>query len=205
MVIKALTICFLFLPHVVSMSSSDDWVLKIQKNGINIYSRPSDVSKFNDLKIEMDLPGTVSQLSSILLDFEKYPEWAYGTKSAVLVKKINDNEAIYYSEVGAPWPASNRDFYAKVKVNLNADSGSLNVVSVGMKNYLPEKKNLVRIPMSHGTWNISTKSNKMMHLQYVLQLDPGGSIPGWILNMFATKGPMETFGNLKKKLEILSR
>jgi len=203
--VKALTICLLFLPHAVSLSSSSDWVLKIQKNGINIYSRPSDVSKFNDLKIEMDLPGTVSQLSSILMDFEKYPEWAYGTKSAVLIKKINDNEAIYYSEVGAPWPASNRDFYAKVKVYLNADSGSLNVVSTGMKNYLPEKKNLVRIPMSHGTWNISTKPNKIMHLQYILQLDPGGSTPGWILNMFATKGPMETFGNLKKKLEILSR
>jgi hypothetical protein len=44
-----------------------------------------------------------------------------------------------------------------------------------------------------------------MHLQYILQLDPGGSIPGWILNMFATKGPMETFEHLKKKLEILSR
>lgn len=187
------------------MSGSSDWVLKIQKNGINIYSRPSDISKFNDLKIEMDLPGTVSQLSSILMDFEKYPEWAYGTKSAVLVKKINDNEAIYYSEVGAPWPASNRDFYANVKVHLNADSGRLNVVSTGMKNYLPEKKNLVRIPMSHGTWNISTNPNKTMHLQYILQLDPGGSTPGWILNMFATKGPMETFGNLKRKLEVLSR
>jgi len=205
MVIKVLTICLLFVPHVVSMSGSSDWVLKTQKDGINIYSRPSDVSKFNDLKIEMDLPGTVSQLSSILVDFEKYPEWAYGTKSAVLVKKINDNESIYYSEVGAPWPASNRDFYANVKVHLNADSGSLNVVSTGMKNYLPEKKNLVRIPMSHGTWNISTKSNNIMHLQYILQLDPGGSIPGWILNIFATKGPMETFRNLKKKLEVLSR
>ena len=203
--IKALTIFLLFLPHVVSTSSSSDWVLKTQKDGINIYSRTSEVSKFNDLKIEMDLPGTVSQLSTILMDFEKYPEWAYGTKSAVLIKKINDNEAIYYSEVGAPWPASNRDFYANVKVYLNADSGRLNVVSTGMKNYLPEKKNLVRIPMSHGTWNISTKPNKIMHLQYILQLDPGGSTPGWIINMFATKGPMETFGKLKKKLEVLSR
>lgn len=202
---KALIICLLILPHAFSPSGGTDWVLKTQKDGINIYSRHSDISKFNDLMIEMDLPGTVSQLSNILMDFEKYPEWAYGTKSAVLVKRINDNEAIYYSEVGAPWPASNRDFYANVKVRLNADSGSLHVVSTGIKNYMPEKKNLVRIPMSNGTWNISTKSGKVMHLQYILQLDPGGSIPGWILNMFATKGPIETFENLKNRMESLNR
>jgi hypothetical protein len=202
---KALTICLLFLPHIFSMPGKTDWVFKTEKDGINIYSRHSDISKFNDLKIEMDLPGTVSLLSSILLDVGKYPEWAYGTKSAVLVKKINEHEVIYYSEVGAPWPASNRDFYANMRVHLNADSGSLSVVSTGMKDYQPEKKNLVRIPMSNGTWNISTKSNKVMHLQYILQLDPGGSIPGWILNTFATKGPMETFSNLKKRLELFSR
>jgi len=202
---KAMIICVCFLSGIVSLSDSSDWVFKKEKDGINIYSRHSNVSKFNDLRIEMDLPGTVTQLYSILRDVEKYPEWAYATKSAVLVKRINENEVIYYSEIGAPWPASDRDFYADLKVNLNVDSGTLNVVSVGMRDYQPEKKNLVRIPMSNGVWNISTKSNKLMHLQYTLQVDPGGSIPGWVLNIFATKGPMETFGNLKKRLEIMSR
>jgi hypothetical protein len=81
----------------------------------------------------------------------------------------------------------------------------LNVVSNGMKNYQPEKDKLVRVPMSKAVWNISTGSDKTMHLQYILQVDPGGSIPAWILNIFATKGPLETFKNLKEKMELLNK
>jgi hypothetical protein len=202
---KTLLIYLFFLPCIVPVSGTNDWMLKKEKDGITISSRHSDLSKFNDLKIEMDLPGTLSQLSSILLDVEKYPQWAYCTKSSVAIKKISENEIIYYSEIEAPWPASNRDFYADMKVTFSADSQSLNVVSNGMKNYQPQKENLVRVPMSKAVWNISTGSDKTMHLQYILQVDPGGSIPAWILNIFATKGPLETFKNLKEKMELLNK
>jgi len=173
--------------------------------GIRVYSRHSEISRFNDLKIEMDLPGTVSQLGDILIDVEKYPQWAYGTKTCVLVKKVNSREVIYYSEIEVPWPATNRDFYANFKLTYDSSGRSLNVVSVGLKNYQPNKKDLVRIPLSRGLWNISTISNKKIHLVYILQLDPGGSVPTWVLNLFATKGPLETFENLKRKMELLNR
>lgn len=203
--------CMISMPGVASgrglrsEPGKNDWVLKKEKDGITIYSRHSAISKFNDLRVEMDLPGTVSQLSSILFDVEKYPEWAYATRSCELIKKISAREIIYYSEISVPWPASNRDFYADFKVNLDVDSHTLNVTSAGLKDYRCERKSLVRIPMSRGIWNVSTVSNKVIHLQYILQLDPGGSIPAWILNIFATRGPMETFTNLKKKMELLNR
>lgn len=202
---KTLSICLLFLPCMVPVSGTSDWMLKKEKDGITISSRHSELSKFNDLKIEMDLPGTLPQLSSILLDVEKYPQWVYCAKSAVAIKKVSENEVIYYSEVEAPWPASNRDYYADMKVTFSADSQSLNVISTSLKNYQPEKERLVRVPMSKAVWNISTQPDKTLHLQYILQVDPGGSIPAWILNMFATKGPMETFMNLKEKMGLLNK
>jgi hypothetical protein len=200
---KVLPILLLLIPSMLSVSDKE-WTLKKEKDGIVIYSRPSNCSKFNDLRIEMDVHGDVSQLAAILLDVESYPQWAYATKSATAVKKLGANELIYYSEIEAPWPACNRDFYASLKVCFNTTTHSMNAVSTSMKDYQPEKKNLVRIPQSCATWNVTTLSDKMIHVQYTLQVDPGGSIPSWILNMFATKGPLETFGNLKKKIEALN-
>jgi hypothetical protein len=194
-----------FLLCVISWSDKNEWTLKKEKDGITIYSRHSEFSKFNDLRIEMDLPGTVAQLSVILMDVNRYSEWVYATKSSVLMKKISENEVIYHSEIGAPWPASNRDFYADVKALLNPVAQTLNVVSVGMKDYQPEQKDLVRVPMSKGLWNVTTESDKLIHLQYILQLDPGGSVPAWVLNAFATRAPIETFSNLKRKMEELNR
>ena len=202
---KALYICLLFLPTFIPGSDKNEWTLKKEKDGMNIYSRHSDFSKFNDIRVDMDLPGTVEQLASILLDVSKYSKWIYATKSSTVMKKVNESEVIYYSEIGTPWPAANRDFYADLKIILNPVTHSMNVVSVGMKDYQPEKKDLVRIPMSKSFWSITSGLDKTIHLQYILQVDPGGSVPAWILNTFATRGPLETFSNLKKKMEDLNK
>jgi hypothetical protein len=197
---KTVLFCLMFLSFGLSLSAQEKWVFKKEKDGIKIYSRVSHNSRFDDLKIEIDLTGTIAQLAGILLDVEKYTQWAYGTKISRIIKRISNTELIYYSEIGVPWPASNRDFYANFKVMVDSGSHSMKVISSGMKNYQPEKNNLVRIPMSKGIWYANTISDKKIHLQYILELDPGGTVPGWVLNIFATKGPMQTFENLKKRM-----
>src|SRR5260370_1870232 len=148
----------------------------------------------------MELSGNITPPHFHTLDVEKYPQWAYSTKSSILIRKIDNNELIYHSEINAPWPLSNRDFYADIKLSCDSSKHSWCLVSSGLKDFLPEKKGLVRIPRSKAVWNISTISDKVVHLQYILQVDPGGCLPSWVANMFATKGPMETFASLRKKM-----
>jgi hypothetical protein len=201
---RAFFICLLYLPTFVPASDKNDWTLKREKDGIDIYSRPSSCSKVNDIRVDMDLTGTVEQLAAILRDINGYSGWVYSTRTATMIKKVSENEVIYYAEVGTPWPAANRDYYADLKITLNPANHSMNVVSVGMKDYQPEKKDFVRVPMSRGAWTVTTQSARKIHLQYILQIDPGGSIPAWILNSFVAKAPLETFSNLKKKMEDLN-
>src|ERR1700722_10370646 len=194
---KALFICLVSVSSFLPASDRNQWTLRREKDGIDVYSRPSDYSKFNDIRVDMDLPGTIEQLATILRDVNGYTDWVYATRTATMIRKVNDNEFIYYAEVGTPWPAANRDYYADMKIAFNATNHSMNVVSVGMKDYQPEKKDLVRIPMSRGFWTVTTQSDSKIHLQYILQVDPGGAVPAWILNSFATKAPIETFTALK--------
>jgi hypothetical protein len=202
---KALYICLLILPTVLAASDKSVWTLKREKDGINIYSRPSDYSKFNDIRVDMDLPGTIEQLAAILRDVGNYTGWVYATRTSQMIKKVTENEFIYYAEVGTPWPAANRDYYADMKISFNQPNHSMSVVSVGLKDYQPEKEGLVRVPMSKGFWTVTTQSEKKIHLQYILEIDPGGAIPAWILNSFAAKAPIETFSSLKKRMCDLNR
>jgi hypothetical protein len=202
---KALYLCLLSLPSFLPASDRNQWTLRREKDGINVYSRPSDYSKFNDIRVDMDLPGTIEQLATILRDVDGYTDWVYSTRSSQLIRKVSDEEFIYYAEVGTPWPAANRDYYADMKISFNPANHSMNVISVGMKDYQPEKKDFVRIPMSRGFWTVTTQSDKSIHLQYIVEVDPGGAVPAWILNSFATKAPIETFSALKKKMTELNR
>ncbi|HLK30448.1 MAG TPA: START domain-containing protein [Puia sp.] len=200
---KALMLLFLLLPYSSRMPGS--WLLVKEQDGIKMYNRPSEHSKFNDIKIETEFAGTLQQLANILADVEKYTDWAYGTKTSTMIKKTSAYDFIYYSEIDVPWPANNRDFYAHCKIMLDSATQSLKVVSASIKNYMPEKKNIVRLPLSSGTWNVTALPNKKIHLEYILELDPGGNVPAWLLNLFSSKGPMETFENLKRKMKTLNR
>jgi START domain len=187
-----------------TLSAQNNWVLKKEKEGIKISTKQSNRSKFNDIRVEMNLPGNIYQLAAILMDVTHYSQWSYATKKSIFVKRITANKLVYYSEFSAPWPATNRDLYAVMEVNIDSILHLLKVISVGDKNYLPAKNELVRIPYSKGLWDISTVSLKIIHLTYVLELDPGGTVPAWILNLFSTKAPFETFKNLKNKMALLN-
>ena len=201
--IKLFISLLLLLPFAYSYGQGA-WVLSKQENGIKIYSRHSEHSKFDDIKVETDFTGNVSQMASILTDVEKYPQWAYATKTCKLVKKTNNNDFIYYSEIDVPWPSTDRDLYAHCKITLNRDTHSFKLIAEAIKDYAPEKKDIIRIGLSKGIWNVTTVSNKMIHVEYTLELDPGGTVPAWLLNLFSTKGPMETFASLKKKMTSLN-
>jgi hypothetical protein len=202
---KAIIFLFFLLSFAHNINPPGKWELMKEQNGIKMYSRSSEHSKFNDIKVEAEFPGTIQQIAAILLDVEKYTEWAYATKSSVLIKKISNTELIYYSEIDVPWPANDRDFYAHCKVTFDSSLHSMKLVSASIKNYQPEKKNVVRLAYSKGIWNVTAEGNKKIRIEYLLELDPGGNVPAWLLNLFSTKGPMETFLKLKQKMEQLNK
>lgn len=195
---------FIFLFLRSSVKGQYNWVLKKDKEGIKVSSRHSDRSKFNDIKVEMDLPGNIYQLLNILLDVNKYSQWSYSVSKSELVKKLSPLKLVYHLEVTAPWPVTDRDLYATFEVKIDTFTRSIKILADGDSSYRPVNKNFVRIPHSKGIWDIQTVSNKMVHIVYILEIDPGGSVPAWIMNMFGTKAPFITFQNLKHKMVLLN-
>ncbi len=196
---------FFFLAFLPSSNTPGTWLFVKEQDGIKMYNRTSQHSSFNDIKIETDFVGTLQQIANILADVEKYTGWAYSTKQSVMIKKISTYDFIYYSLIDVPWPATDRDFYAHCKMTFDSASHTLRVTSASIKNFLPEKKNIVRIPLSNGSWTITAFPNKRLHVEYILELDPGGNVPTWLINLFSTKGPLETFENLKQKMKLLNK
>jgi hypothetical protein len=187
-----------------SLYGQANWTVEKEKDGIKISSRPASSSQFNDIHVETDLPGNIEQLKGILLDVNHYTDWSYATKKSSLIKKIGDGKLIYFSEFEVPWPATNRYFYADIDLKLDSTAGTLNVIAVNLPNYLPVYKDLVEVVFTKGIWKVSTISSKSIHVDYTLQLNPGGSLPSWVINLFSSKGPMETFENIKQKMIALN-
>jgi START domain len=182
--------------------SQSGWVLRKEKDGIFIYDLKTDTSKFNSIKVETELAGRVEDLLFILMDVKNHYRWAYGTKSATVLKRISDKEVIFYKEINSPaLMVSDRDIIIRMKVIPNATSKSISVESTALPNFIPAKKDLVRVPMSNEKWIITPLSNQRVKISYFLQIDPGGALPPLLVNLFVARGPYESFTNLKELLK----
>ncbi|HXB28411.1 MAG TPA: START domain-containing protein [Puia sp.] len=202
--LKCLLGLALFLLFEASLFGQNNWVLQKEKDGIKISSRHAFSSQFDDVHVEADLPGNIEQLKSILLDISHYKDWSYAMKKSILIKQLGPDKLIYYSEIEVPWPATDRYFYANFDLKEDSVSHSIKLVSVNIPDYLPASRDLLQVTSVKGIWNISTISKRAVHVDYILELNPGGNLPAWVLNLFSTKGPLETFENIKQKMKALN-
>lgn len=185
----------LLLP--LAVCAQDNWTLTTEHHDIKVYTRPIVNSKIKAIKVVCNLPVIPSQLLAAILDIRTCNEWVYHSKQNVMIRQISPLDFIYYSEVEVPWPVENRDYVVHIQAEQDPKTKVITVNSPCIPGYVAEKSGVVRISHSVGKWTITPLSNKMVRAEYVLEVDPLGTIPAWLINLFATKGPMETFEKLK--------
>ncbi|MEX6689693.1 START domain-containing protein [Danxiaibacter flavus] len=198
--INTITVIVALICTTTSSYSQTDWKLVKDKDGIKVYTAPSHSSKFKAIKVECDMPGTFDKFISVLQDIPKQTEWVYATKKAYLVKKVSDNELYYYAETSIPWPMTNRDAAIKLESKKDSEKNTLLVTQTAVSNVVPKKKDIVRVASLDGRYEVST-ADKKLHVVYYINIDPAGDMPPWIVNIFSTKGPYETFKALRERME----
>lgn len=176
------------------------WELKTEEEGIKVYTRPVENSAIKAIKVECTIEASLSQLTAVLLDIPASDEWVYSTKFCRVQKMLSPNELIYHSEIEVPWPVSNRDFVVRIK--LEQDSSKILTVSgENLPQYLNEQEGVVRIMHTVSHWAATPRGNNYVDIVFTLHVDPGGLLPAWLINLFATRGPLETFRNLRNQVK----
>jgi len=195
-----LALClFLFLP--LQGMTQTNCVLKKEKDNIKIYGCPVKGSAINDILVEFEANSTIDKYIPIVLDVSHYSEWRYREFNHKLLKKISDTEFIYYAQVSAPFPMSDRDLILHVKISHDPVTKILTVQIESMSDYMPPVDDVVRVPKSVSTMTLTPMGESKLKVSCYVRVDPGGQIPAWVINMFSTQGPYETFRNLREKME----
>lgn len=198
---KKLILLILLFSNCALAQTGDNWELKENKDGIKIFTRHIESSKIKAIKVECQLDATLSQVVLALMDVKNSEEWLYHTASNYIVKQISPAELYYYSLVEMPWPISNRDFIAHLKVTQDAVTKVVTIDAPCVADMVRVKPKIVRITNSKGKWVLSPLNSDQVKVVYTLHADPGGSIPAWLINLFVTQGPSQSFKKLKVYLQ----
>lgn len=197
---QLLLIVFLLFTLPVTATKTD-WQLVKDKDGIKVYTADSKTAALKLIRVTAEFEGTPERLWAIVQDVDKQREWVYGTKSSYLIKRTSHAELLYYVETELPWPASNRDIPIRMKMSENRASQTLTINTIGLPKAIPVNDGKVRVPHLTARWEVKAVSKDKIKVDYFLDLNPGGAIPAWIANLFVTKGPFETFANLRELLK----
>jgi len=176
-------------------TAQQQWKLTKEEDGIKIFIADDESSKFKSVRVQCVLEGTISKLITILKDVKAYDGWIYKTKQAYMLKQPNPAEFIYYLETNMPWPVKNRDGIYHLKINYDTANRKMVINGISEPTLIPTKENIVRISSIKTSWHV-TESDKQIAIEYFFQVDPAGSLPAWIANAFADKGPFESFKQL---------
>jgi hypothetical protein len=181
-------------------AQESDCTLKKDKDDIQVYTCKSDSSKFRSLKAEFVIEDTsIEELKEFLFTVSNYMKWQFDVTEATMLKRINEDEMIYRVVIDAPWPVDNRELIVHFAIGLQeADRANFTINTVPSD--LPIQEDLVRIPYSKASWDI-TRVDHSLHVTYRMNINPGGNVPAWLVNLAMADGPHESFRDLKKLIE----
>jgi hypothetical protein len=192
-----LSFSFLSLPAF----SQYNWKLTKNSEGISVFQSATSNSAYKSIKVECSLDGNYDMLVSVITNLGHYRDWVYNNKTTELLKTTSPSEFYYYSETSLPWPMSNRDAVMHTTITRDSHDGFLKISSVNSAGLVSEKSGKVRVPHSNINWYVTAPSAGTIHIVYTFEADPGGSIPAWLVNSFADKGPFESFRKLGQLLK----
>jgi len=194
----AFVILFSLFSSDISAQFGEGWEYKKETEGVKVWIRTPKNSSFKEVLVKTSYNASMSTLVAVGMDISSYNKWVYASKEAKLLEKISEQEVIYYSESEVPWPFENRDIILRSTVKQDPDTKIVNIYSDRVTDYMPKKDGIVRVPDFVAQWVLTPQEDGSIEATYYIKTDPGGVVPAWLMNVFVDKGPVESFGGLRK-------
>jgi hypothetical protein len=190
-------VLFLIAPD----SFCQNWDLRLDKDGIKVYTRKIGGSNVQEFRGETTVKSNMSGILTLIDDISEYPKWQNNCRYAERIKKINKRSGYSYYVIKTPWPISDRDIYTYYKVTQDTATKIVTVTLQGIKDYLPEQAGKVRIPSMKGFWQLTPVKKGVTNVVCQVHCETGGIVPAVITNAYITETPYFNLLNLKKIVE----
>ncbi len=176
----------------------DSWEIALNKEGIEVYTKDENGSDFKSFKGIVSITAPKELIIKLLKDGDNYKKWYAYTESSKLLKK-EDGVQFTYVETNFPWPFRNRDMVYSTRIDAS-DAQKVKVSLIGLRDYIPEKKGIVRMDKAEGFILLEEISNKTK-VTYVFHSNPGRGIPAGLANRSIADLPFKTLFDLREIAE----
>jgi hypothetical protein len=201
--IQAILIFFFFFPaNSFSQSAKkEEWRLRKNEDGIRIYTRHTEKSSIDELKVVSVMHASLSSIAAVIMDADHFADWIYACEQSKILFQVSPTEQYQYQLIDVPAPFTDRDAVIHFTIRQDPKTKIVYTHSEAAPAYIPAKDGLVRLPLFDASYQLLPLSNGDVQVLYSLQLDPGGYIPDWLVNLTIVTGPFESTVKMQKQVQ----
>lgn len=199
MKLMRLVTCTLLLSgFVFNALAANKWQLEKKEQGVEVYTRASELSDFKEFKATVKIAAETSAVFAAITEPSRLTHWMADTIYAEIIERGAGKQSAYIINK-VPFPLQNRDGVFQYEVDKSNPEAIKIVVTSGNPN-IKANDDYVRIASAKGYWLIE-KSQQGSQVTYQMLLDPGGSVPSWIANTQVVSVPFRTLVNLREEVK----
>ena len=196
-VVYSVLLSFLVAMPAVVMAASD-WKLAIQKNGIDVSTRPVKGSDFDEFMGSADIDASIDVVVAVLKDIPAATQWMADCKENREIRKIDEYTSVQFNITKAPWPVSDREALCIVTEKKDEKTGTITFEFHQTDDpSVPIGKGNVRMPEISGQWVLTPINQDHTKVIYTVKSNPGGSLPKSLANMKSKDIPYNTLMGMK--------
>lgn len=173
--------------------AEDDWKLRKDKLGIQVYTRKVEGSKYAEVRSTTVLQNVrLASMVALLEDAEACPDWADKCAESYVYERISETESYIYTHNAMPFPIKDRDVLAHVQWSQDTDNYEVVMKSEATTGILDKVRRRLRLTEAKASWRFKPLASGGVRITSDAHINPGSSMPGWITNMLLVDTPYVT-------------
>jgi hypothetical protein len=178
--------------------AAGDWKLAIQKDGIEVSTRPVKGSDLDEFIGTADIDASIDVVYAVIKDIPAATQWMADCKESREIRKIDEYTSVQLNVTKAPWPVWDREALCIVYEKKDEKTGKITFDFHETNDPpVPVGKGNVRMPEISGQWVLIPVNRDYTKVIYTAKSNPGGSIPKAIANLKSKEIPYNTLLGLK--------
>lgn len=186
---------------VASPGLAGGWVHLYTKDGIRVEARDVPGRDLPELRGIGVIGANLYEILAVIDDVPNQRTWVTRLEESRVLRRPSAFELWMYVRFDFPWPTSDRDGVIHVQVErtmqphvVTLKSERATFAGVGPKD------GVVRVPHSRLSAQLRYLEHNRTHVTYLVDIDPGGSLPRFLVRWLQKDLPLDILRGLKKRI-----
>lgn len=179
-------------------SGSNQWVKKIDKNGITVYARKVPGNTLLDIKAIRRVKSTVGvgMLAIVAVDCS---DWLPGKCSGRSIEPydLNDQAETDYFVGDFPFPMTPREWLFRTQFTEDPKTGAILMAVKAVPDVLPPDKCCFRVKTLDNRWLLTPRENGEIEVEFEMHTDEG--LPYFLMNPLKPYASYRLFEDLPRQ------